>query len=165
VVRQFSVAAIAILSALTFAAPSQALSCLRPTPERSFAQFHDAPELYQVWSGRWIQTNPIPQTEGYVDPNSGTKPEPVLYRFRGRMVGPQGAFGPIRSFRVKVAPQCAGPWCAQYPSGGEEAVGFFERPPTGARTFEPLPCGGASFSRTIDTIDRIAACFTSGACN
>ena len=64
-VRLFSIAAVAVLSALTFAAPSQALSCLRPTPERSFAQFNDAPELYQIWSGRWIQTNPIPEVKSH----------------------------------------------------------------------------------------------------
>jgi len=165
VVRLFSIAAVAVLSALTFAAPSQALSCLRPTPERSFAQFNDAPELYQIWSGRWIQTNPIPEADGYVDPLSGTKPEPTLFRFRGRMVGPEGVFGPIRSWQVKVAPQCAGPWCAGFPQDGEEVVGFFERPSTGFRRFEPSPCGGDAFPRTIETIDRLSACFTSGACN
>ncbi|MGB1160820.1 MAG: hypothetical protein ACPG40_06370 [Alphaproteobacteria bacterium] len=164
-VRLLSIAAFAVLSAITFATPSQALSCLPPTPENSFARYHAAPELYQVWSGRWIKTHATPNTGGYVDPVNGIEPYPVWYRFRGRMVGPNGAFGPIRLFNVKVDPQCAGPWCAGYPEHGEKIVGFFERPHGSARRFEPLPCGGEAFPRTHQNINRIASCFNSGACN
>ena len=163
--RLLSLAAFAVLSALTFATPSQALSCLPPTPESSFARYHAAAEIYQVWSGRWIQINPTPATSGYVDPLTGTAPTPVMYRFRGRMVGPHGMFGSLRTFRVKVDPQCAGPWCANYPRDGETVVGFFERPAAGVRRFETLPCGGASFQRTRQNINRIASCFTSGTCS
>lgn len=163
--RHLSAAAFAALTALIFATPSHALSCLPPSPETSFARYHAAPEIYQVWSGRWIKTHATPEIGGYVDPINGTEPVPVMYRFRGRMVGPNGMFGTLRTFTVKVEPQCAGPWCADYPSHGEKVVGFFERPAVGVLHFDPLPCGGESFTRTGANISRIASCFTSGSCN
>ena len=43
--RFFAASAFALLSALTFALPAQALSCLPPSPESSFARYHAAPEL------------------------------------------------------------------------------------------------------------------------
>ena len=116
--RFFAASAFALLSTLTFALPAQALSCRPPSPEDSFARYHAAPELYQIWSGRWI----------------------------------------------KVDPQCAGPWCASYPENGEAMVGFFERKPSGQRVFSPGACGGASFARTYQSIQRLASCFRSGAC-
>ena len=163
--RTLCAAAIAVLTTLSFAVPSSALSYMPPSPESSFARYHAAPELYQVWSGRWIQTQPTPNLGGYVDPLSEAAPIPVLFYFRGRRVGPQGAFGRLRTFPVKVTPQCAGPWCASYPEGGDKAVAFFERPDHGPRRFEEGPCGGASFPRTTGNIQRVAACFTAGMCS
>lgn len=162
--RFFAASAFALLSTLTFALPAQALSCLPPTPEDSFARYHAAPELYQIWSGRWIKVNPTPEVTGYVDPMTRTAPYPVTYLFQGRMVGPHGMQGPIRRMTVKVDPQCAGPWCASYPENGEAMVGFFERKPSGQRVFSPGACGGASFARTYQNIQRLASCFRSGAC-
>ena len=164
-VRFIAASAFAVLSALTFATPSQALSCLPPTPENSFAFYDAAPEIYQVWTGRWIKTNPTPDTGGYVDPVTGTEPYPVMYRFQGRQVGASGPRGPFRMFRVLVEPQCAGPWCAGYPDGGEQIVGFFERTNTGLRKFSPGACGGAAFPRTAENVNRISSCFTSGVSN
>ena len=163
--RLLSLAALAMLSTLTFAAPSQALSCLPPSPESSFARYHAASEVYQVWAGRWYKMQPTPNTGGYVDPINGTEPAPVVYQFRGRMVGGEGKFGPRRTLRVRVEPQCAGPWCADYPKNGDTIVGFFKVTGTGVRSFEPLPCGGAAFERNQGNINRIAACFTRGACS
>ena len=162
--RFFAASAFALLSTLTFALPAQALSCLPPTPEDSFARYHAAPELYQIWSGRWIKVNPTPDVTGYVDPMTGTAPYPVTYLFQGRMVGPHGMQGPIRRMTVKVDPQCAGPWCASYPENGEQTVGFIERKPSGQRVYSPGACGGASFARTYQNIQRLASCFRSGAC-
>ena len=39
--RFFAASAFALLSTLTFALPAQALSCLPPTPEDSFARYHE----------------------------------------------------------------------------------------------------------------------------
>ena len=162
--RFFAASAFALLSVLTFALPAQALSCLPPSPESSFARFHAAPELYQIWSGRWIEVNPTPDVTGYVDPMTGTAPYPVTYLFQGRMVGPHGMQGPIRRMTVKVDPQCAGPWCASYP-GERRGDGRLHRAqaqrPAG---LFPGACGGASFARTYQNIQRLASCFRSGAC-
>ena len=162
--RFFAASAFALLSLLTVALPSQALSCLPPSPEDSFARYHAAPEIYQIWAGRWIKINPTPENTGYVDPITGGIPYPVMYRFRGRMVGPHGMQGPIRQMTVKVDPQCAGPWCSSYPSHGEQIVGFFERKPNGLTVFAPEACGGVSFAQSYQNIQRLASCFRSGAC-
>ena len=162
--RLLSAAAIATVTAFAFAAPSSALSCLPPSPESSFANYNAAPELYEVWSGRFVRQGAIPETTGYVNPGDPT-PRTIRYRFQGRRVGTSGAYGPISRFVVQVTPGCAGPWCASYPSNGEQVVGFFENTGSRVRSFEPNPCGGEAFPRTIENVDRISACFTSGLCN
>jgi len=164
-VRFLAASAFAVLSALTFAAPSQALSCLPPSPEDSFAHYQAAPELYQIWTGKWIKTNATPEINGYVDPVTGTMPFPVMYQFRGKRVGQNGTYGNVKRIRVLVDPQCAGPWCANYPEGGDKIVGFFEVTGQSFRKFTPGACGGASFEQTAQNINRLASCFNSGACN
>ena len=163
--RFINATAFAVLTALTFALPGHALSCFPSSPEKSFAHYHAAPEMYQVWSGRWIKINPTPDHGGYVDPVNGVEPYPVMYRFKGRQVGAYGRKGPVRLFPVLVDPQCAGPWCPNYPGAGEQIVGFFERTNSGLRKFSPGACSGAAFKRTAENVHRISSCFTSGMCH
>ena len=159
---KWAVATGAVLaSTLGLAGVAVALSCVPPSIGGSFQNYVDAPELYVVYSGTWQPMQPVPSTSG-----GGPLP-PVRYQFTGRQVGAGGATGSPRRLDVVVQPQCAGSWCGDYPSAGENALAFIEDRGRGSRpryVFEEGPCGGAQFANTRANVRQMASCMAGRSC-
>lgn len=119
-----------------------ALSCIRPTVERSYAEVAAAKETYVIAEGRLtFDRRKLPRD------GNGTKNPPKLTRIQARLVGKSmnasGFKVPFdRPVTLEVA--CFGPWCGSAENGGQ-VLAFIKRQ-KGSYQLEVSPCGGRVFA-------------------
>ena len=152
---------LAVLFVMVLPVQAAALSCLRPSPERSFSEVQGAVESYLVVHGRLT-------FETRKSPKVGRKngPAPKLTRVPARMTGyalsGKGFKTPFdKNLTLEV--RCLGPWCGSA-QNGEQVLAFIRR--DGAQHFlEVLPCGGRVFANPKRAVlKQMQSCMKRGRC-
>lgn len=145
-------AVLAALSGAGAAGRAEALSCLRPTVEASFAAAQAADGRYRLVVGRIVPSEgasvPTP-----VGPNA-REDVTLPARVEGRALTRRGFTAPFDA-PVTVTLTCAGPWCAGLPEG--EALLFLLDGP-GGPTLTEGPCPQNVLGLEPDTEARVLAC-------
>lgn len=150
-----------IMVALVLPVQAMALSCLRPSVERSFEEASAAAEDYVVVAGRvTLDTRKLPKSHSNnQNPPRMTRVKGVL---TGRALNKQGFKVPFdRPVSFEVL--CFGPWCGSLQNGGE-VLAFVRRDARGY-ALEVSPCGGRVFQTPKPAMLRkVQACFSRGSC-
>ncbi|NNE51483.1 MAG: hypothetical protein HKN30_03675 [Sulfitobacter sp.] len=141
--------------------PALALSCLKPSVERSFNQYDEAAESYLIVHGRLtLDEGLLPKTA------FGQGSPPKMTMIPGRLVGKSlskaGFELPFeRDVTLEVA--CFGPWCGSLENGAD--VLAFVRKDQAGYAIDINPCGGAVFSaphrKLLKSVER---CMRGGPC-
>ncbi len=130
-----------LLVALSLPMQAAALSCLRPSVARSYAEVAEAKEAYIVVHGRLtFDRRKLPR-----DGNHGIKP-PKLTKIPARLVGKSmSAKGFTVPFdhEVTLDVACYGPWCGSAENGGQ-VLAFVKRS-NATYALDVNPCGGRVF--------------------
>jgi hypothetical protein len=133
---------LALFVALLMPMQAAALSCMRPSVARTFAEADAATEDYFVVSGRLtFDTRAMPRTTA-----TGPNP-PKMTRIPGRLAGKTmssaGFTVPFdQPLILEVA--CFGPWCGSI-DNGLEVLAFVRRDADGRHALAINPCGGHVF--------------------
>lgn len=145
---------------MLLAQPAAALSCLRPTVERSYAEaVARGVEVVALYGVLEFDPAALPQSYEASEP----APAPVPARFTGRQVLADG-LAPEISVAVTVQPVCFGPWCGGLTPGERHL--FFADDVAGGVIFPANPCGTTAFaSPTQGQLATVQACMArSGSC-
>lgn len=150
-----------IVMALILPMQAAALSCLRPSVERSYAQVAAAQETYVVAEGRLtFDARKLPRD------SSGSVKPPELTRISARLVGKSlssNGFSVPFDQPVMLEVACFGPWCGRAETGGQ-VLAFLKRS-KGAYTLQINPCGGRAFANPkAKMLKQVLACHTRGNC-
>ncbi len=89
------------------AGQAEALSCMRPDVVATYQSAASSDETYYILRGA-LDFDPGEMPSGY-DENA-EQPEPVLGRFSGYGLSPNGFEVPVEA-PIILYPTCAGPWC------------------------------------------------------
>ena len=147
---------VAALIAAGTAERADALSCLRPSVESSFAAAQASSQIYAMAVGR-LAVPPGAARPELVNPD---EPEGVELpaRFSGRMAT-LGGFDRAIDLAVTASVECAGPWCGGVPEG--EVLAFVEQTPDGWR-LQLGPCPQWALDVEPDTEARALRCLRDG---
>lgn len=154
---------LAMLAAL--ADPAQALSCLRPTVQASFAAADAAEADYVLAVGRLAL---FPGVRLPPPVEEGEAPVPYALRavFEGHLATLDGFTDPAR-FDLMVEVDCEGPWCGAVPLGDEDLLLFVERRPVGGEVANVLvegPCPRWALTATPEVVEGAVACLRGEGC-
>jgi hypothetical protein len=155
-------AAIPLLIGVALGSPAAALSCLPHDLATTFERVNSASETYFALHGMLeFDASLLPEID--MNNQHATPPETrIPARISGEALGRIGFTRPFDG-PVTLIVQCAGPWCAQPPAGGD--VLAFVRQDAEGFTLTAGPCGGdAFFSPPADMLDKAHRCFTGGEC-
>lgn len=153
---------IAIVLSVLVPAQAMALSCVRPTVERSFAQAQASDDYYVVVRGRLtFDESKIPKTQL----NSNDAPE--LTKIPATMSGSslsQAGFKTPFDRKITIELRCFGPWCGSAVSGSEY-LGFMKNTASGyALSIDP--CQSQVFPEpTPQMLDAVTDCLNGAACS
>lgn len=140
---------------------AQALSCLAPTVERSFARFDAAPEVYIVVHGRLTFDESALPKGMTVD-----KDPPAMTHVPATLLGTsltQDGFSLPFEQDVTLEVSCLGPWCGSAQTG--EDVLAFLRKDEEAYAIAVEPCGGGMFGTPKpDMLEAATACMRDRDC-
>ena len=153
-----------LLAACLTATEALALSCVPPDPLQSFRMAHEAPETYVVLRGRLSFDQAQMPDASEVPPGAAeTRLDPIQASFEGFALGLSGFTRPV-SAPVLLQPLCFGQFCGSI-SPGEDWLLFAQASGSGQYTVTVDPCGQWAFDRAPQaTLDALAACIHSGAC-
>jgi hypothetical protein len=143
---------IAIVLSMLVPAQAMALSCVRPTVERSFAQAQASDDYYAVVRGRLtFDESKIPKTQL----NSNDAPGSSLS---------QAGFKTPFDRKITIELRCFGPWCGSAVSGSEY-LGFMKNTASGyALSIDP--CQSQVFPEpTPQMLDAVTDCLNGAACS
>ncbi len=152
------IATAALLSA-ALAGQAQALSCLRPSVQASFAEADSSEAQYVLAVGR-VQLLP-----GETIPDVGDDPNDregysVRARFDGQLAAADG-FTEDASFPLTVEVGCAGPWCGGVPL--ERVLVFIERRDD-ANVLVEGPCPMFVLDATPEVLEGALSCLRGEDC-
>ena len=140
---------------------AMALSCLRPSVERTFEEVNAAKEGYLVVSGRLtLETRKLPKS------HSNNQNAPELARVSGKLTGKSltlAGFDVPFDKNITLEVLCFGSWCGSA-QNGEEVLAFLRRE-GGGHALEISPCGGKVFSNPKPLmLKKVQRCFQRGSC-
>ncbi len=149
------------LLALLSPFPALALSCVRPSVERTFAEVQAADEAYIVVKGRLtLNARKLPRD------GPTTQNPPELTRVPANLIGKSmNASGFVVPFdqTVTLEVSCLGPWCGSV-ENGQQVLAFVKRT-AGQYALSVAPCGGRAFPNpTKANLKKALTCFKDGAC-
>ena len=149
------------LVAIMLPMQAAALSCIRPSVERSYTEVAAAKESYVVAKGRLT----FDQRKLPPDDNGPVKP-PKLTRIEARLVGSSlssKGFNVPFDQPVTLEVACYGPWCGRAESGGQ-VLAFLKRSKSGY-ALDINPCGGRSFADPkAKMLKQVVQCHKGGRC-
>ena len=141
--------------------PALALSCVRPSVERTYSQAQKSSDTYVVVHGRLLfNDRKLPRSgSSSQNPPKLTKIPATL---KGRSLTKAGFATPFdRNITLNVA--CFGPWCGSAGSGMD--VLAFIKKGKGGYTLAIDACGGEMFANpTGANLKQVASCFKRGRC-
>ena len=150
-----------LLAVMLLPAQAFALSCVRPSVERSFDQVNAAPEPYVVVMGRLtLDTRKMPKTGDQTrNPRKMTQVPGTL---TGKSLGLAGFKVPFdQDITLQVG--CIGPWCGSAQNGAE--VLAFVRREGQKYVLDVSPCGGRMFGTPKRAmIRKLQQCLKAGSC-
>ncbi len=152
---------IALLAGLA-AGGAQALSCMPPSVEVSYARAAASEHEYIVFHGviRFDESKLPEAPRG--NPNDTPKETRIPARIEGMAMSRSG-FDHAISRKITLSVPCRGPWCGGLKSGARY-LAFLRREGAGYELVAE-PCGGWAFSGTTDAHAQAAhACYKSGSC-
>ena len=130
---------IAATVAMLIASPAAALSCMRPSFDRSFDQARDAEEAYGILAGS-IDVDEVKVKQASKD---GTTPYSVMGMFTGAAIYSEGLSENFQR-EITVEVKCYGPWCGNA-QDIEDVILFAKLGAAGSLMVEDNPCGGTFF--------------------
>ncbi len=143
-----------------------ALSCARPSVERSFNGWADSPDTYYIGKGTLTALSPLPAVPspgGFNQGNIDTSNLRAVYKFQGKVLGPQGD-SPI-NHNIWVRVTCAGPWCGGFPSSGTSGIVALKQLPDLTLEYVSGACPGDIFQDDTGQVENtIKACMAAGRC-
>ena len=150
----------ALLCALLLPVQAAALSCLKPSVGRTFAQANAAEATYVVVEGRLtLDDRRVPKSlEGGAEPPKLTE---VPAHLTGRSLSVAGFRTPFeRDITLEIS--CLGPWCGSV-ANGTEVLAFLRHGKAGY-VLEVEPCGGYVFDNLPEQRRRVRDCLRGDAC-
>lgn len=132
-----------------------ALSCLRPDPASAFQNAAAAEARYVVLLGQFDFDAPPEQPF-----SNDAQGQETVATFRGQGLGPT-AFGPTPERSVTLRTSCAGPWCGNFPTPGQDVLAFVQQTDDGY-LLTIGACGGAIFDPS--TAPVVEACMRGEDC-
>jgi len=147
------------IAANLFGTQVVALSCLRPDPANSFAQFRDSADAYYIMHGTLtFDQSLMPQGVQ----NNPRDPDPLPANFVGNGLTADGFTVPLDR-QITLQPICAGPWCGTLESGTDYLI--FARALDDGISLDIDPCGVHAFPNpSQETRDKMAVCLNGGPC-
>ncbi|MEP1519226.1 hypothetical protein [Ascidiaceihabitans sp.] len=151
---------IAFLICLVAPLPAMALSCARPSVERSYGQAAKADESYVVVKGRLtFDESKLPKAN--TQTQTAPKRTVIKARFQGHALS--GAdFSTSFNAALNYEVRCLVVWCGGGQSG-EEIIAFVQKTPSGY-TLEMGPCGGWAFPATRKNTMAVLSCARGSTC-
>ena len=144
----------AAVALIAMTGQAQALSCLRPDPERSFAAASESDLPYLVLTGDLTAPPATGTTE--------QRPVSTTARLSGYGLANDGFTVPFDG-DVVLDVTCAGPWCGALPASGP--VMAFARIDGAVPVIELSACGGWLFTDPDQAmLDRMTDCINGKAC-
>ena len=141
--------------------PALALSCLRPSVERSYAQYDAASEVYVVVHGR-LTLNERKLPKGMTQDPPPPAMTLVPARIRGSALSKEGFVLPFDQ-KLTLEVSCLGPWCGGV-GNGTDILAFIRKDAEGY-AIEVSPCGGAIYSEpNKQMLQEARQCLQSGNC-
>jgi hypothetical protein len=138
-----------------------ALSCLRPSVERTFAEASAAADVYVIVEGRLtLDTRKLPKA----GPGQQKAPKMtrVAARLNGRSLSKDGFRVPFNQ-KINLEVACFGPWCGAA-QNGDEVLAFLRRDGA-AYSLAINPCGGFVFPNPKPSmLKQVQGCFQRGSC-
>lgn len=150
--------ALATAALVLLAQPALALSCLAPNAARTFNDLVEAPEVYVLVVGTFTAPDGLPS----LPEGEGGTAQMVL---TGGVVTETG-LNPV-STPVTVTTECAGVWCASFPTDGRAHLAFLERsaaPAPPRLTVSPCPYRLLA-APTAQQMPALHLCMTQGTCS
>ncbi|WP_281826448.1 hypothetical protein [Jannaschia rubra] len=150
---------LAALISTAMAGQANALSCLRPSVQRSFATASESDAQYVLAVGRirLLPGEKVPSTGS--DPNA-RQGYSVKARFDGKLAAADG-FTEDAAFPLTVQVECAGAWCGGVPL--DRVLAFIERRGE-ENVLVESPCPAFALSARPETIAAAEACLSGGDC-
>lgn len=146
--------------ALFAASPALALSCLKPSPVRSYLEANASEDRWGAVVGRLhFDDSRLPDSVG----QDGRKNVELRGQLVGESLGPDGFEKPFQG-GITLRVVCTGSWCGQAKSGGYYLV-FVKR--EGARHYAIAdPCESWLFENPSPrTLNRLERCYRGGYCD
>lgn len=152
---------LAFLIALLAPVPALALSCLSPSVERSYAQFHAEEDSYVVVHGRLtLDASKLPT--GMTADRDPPRMTLIPAKLRGTSLNAKGFVLPFEQ-EVTLEVRCLGPWCGGV-QNGEDVLAFVRKDAKGY-AINVGPCGGSVFGMPKATLlKRVQQCMTQQNC-
>lgn len=138
-----------------------ALSCIRPSVERSYAEAAAAKETYVIAQGRLTFNQRKLPRDG-----DGTRKPAKLTRIDAQLVGKSmtsNGFNVPFDHPVTLEVACYGPWCGRAENGGQ-VLAFLKRS-KGGYALDINPCGGRAFANPkAKMLKQVVQCHKGGNC-
>ena len=140
---------------------AMALSCMRPSVERTFNEIHAAAEEYIAVEGRLtLNTRKLPRS------HSNNQRPPELTRIRAKLSGTSLSHAGFKvpfDREITLNVSCFGPWCGSA-QNGEQVLAFLKRQ-NGGYSLDINPCGGHVFSNPRPAmLKKVTRCMRRGNC-
>lgn len=151
-----------ILLLILLSPPALALSCVKPSVERSFKTYDEAKETYLVVRGRLtLDERLLPRSD--FGSNEAPPMTEVTARLSGKSLSQAGFKLPFdKGITLEVA--CFGPWCGDI-SNGIDALVFLRKDGPGRYALDLNPCGGAVFQTPhLDQLKSVQRCMRGEDC-
>ena len=153
--------ALVLFLALMLPVQAAALSCSRPSVERTYAAVAAAKETYVIVQGRLtFDPRKLPR-----DGDGARKPA-KLTRIEARLAGKSltsNGFSVPFDHPVTLEVACFGPWCGRAENGGQ-VLAFLKRSKD-AYALEVNPCGGSVFANPKPKmLKQVVRCHQGGNC-
>lgn len=137
-----------------------ALSCMRPSVERSFQIANDVDDLYVIVNGKLS----FDQSDWPIrDKSMRDKPDVDVPAFvDGSSLGARGFLTPFKD-KITLNAQCFGPWCGRAVNGRDHLM--FLRKTDQGYVQDVDPCGSMMFAEPApDQLKAVQRCLNGGRC-